>query len=233
MRPPAVADAGGVTTTPERRVQRPGPRGGAPGAPAPDAAPPHTRAEDVAGVVVGTFLASFGLFLLHSTAAVTGGTAGLGLLLSYALPVPFAVLFPLVNLPFFVLAVRTRGWSFTLRSLVAVVAVSLFSSVHAAALPDLSVAPVYAALFGNLAAGVGILVLFRHRASLGGFGILALLLQDRLGWRAGYVQMVLDVVVVLSAFSVVAPPVVALSALGAVVLNLVLSMNHRPGRYRG
>jgi uncharacterized membrane-anchored protein YitT (DUF2179 family) len=202
-------------------------------APAVELAPPHTRTEDVAGVVVGTFLASFGLFLLHSTSAVTGGTAGLSLLLSYALPVPFPVLFPLVNLPFFVLAVRTRGWSFALRSLVAVVAVSLFSSVHAAALPGLSVAPVYAALFGNLAAGVGILVLFRHRASLGGFGILALLLQDRLGWRAGYVQMVLDVVVVLSAFSVAAAPVVALSALGAVVLNLVLSMNHRPGRYRG
>ena len=110
---------------------------------------------------------------------------------------------------------------------------SLFSSLHAAALPGLVVSPVYAALFGNLAAGVGILVLFRHRASLGGFGILALLLQDRFGWRAGYVQMALDVVVVLAAFSVVAPSVVALSALGAVVLNLVLSMNHRPGRYRG
>ena len=32
---------------------------------------------------------------------------------------------------------------------------------------------------------------------------------------------------------VVPPPVVGLSALGAVVLNLVLSMNHRPGRYQG
>lgn len=196
-------------------------------------APPHTPAEDVAGIAVGTFLASFGLFLLHSTSAVTGGTAGLSLLLSYAAPVPFGVLFPLVNLPFFVLAVRTRGWSFTLRSLVAVVAVSVFSAVHAAALPGLAVSPAYAVLFGNLAAGLGILVLFRHRASLGGFGILALLLQDRFGWRAGYVQMALDVVVVLAAFSVVAPHVVALSALGAVVLNLVLAMNHRPGRYQG
>ncbi|MFD0484743.1 YitT family protein [Kineococcus sp. GCM10028916] len=202
-------------------------------APTLTAAPPHTLVEDVAGITVGTFLASFGLFLLHSTSAVTGGTAGLSLLLSYAAPIPFAVLFPLVNLPFFVVALRTRGWAFTVRSLVAVVAVSVFSSIHAAALPDLDVAPVYAALFGNLAAGVGILVLFRHRASLGGFGILALLLQDRFGWRAGYVQMALDVVVVLASLTVVPPPVVGLSALGAVVLNLVLSMNHRPGRYQG
>jgi uncharacterized membrane-anchored protein YitT (DUF2179 family) len=195
-------------------------------------APPHTLVEDVAGITVGTFLASFGLFLLHSTSAVTGGTAGLSLLLSYLTPVSFAVLFPLVNLPFFVLAVATKGWSFTLRSVVAVLAVSAFSSLHAAALPGLSVVPVYAVLFGNLAAGMGILVLFRHRASLGGFGILALLLQERFGWRAGYVQMALDVVVVLAALTVVAPSVAVLSALGAVVLNLVLSMNHRPGRYQ-
>jgi len=197
------------------------------------AAPPHSRVEDVAGVLVGTFLASFGLFLLHSTTAVTGGTAGLALLLSYALPVPFAVLFPLVNLPFFALAVRTKGWSFTARSLVAVVAVSLFSSVHAAALPSFEVSPVYGVLFGNLAAGMGILVLFRHRTSLGGFGIVALLAQERFGWRAGYVQMGLDVLVVVVAFSVVSPVVVLLSAFGAVLLNLVLSMNHRPGRYNG
>jgi uncharacterized membrane-anchored protein YitT (DUF2179 family) len=198
------------------------------------AAPPHSRVEDVAGVLVGTFLASFGLFLLHSTTAVTGGTAGLSLLLSYALPpVPFAVLFPLVNLPFFALAVRAKGWGFTLRSLAAVLAVSVFSSVHAAALPSFEVSPVYGVLFGNLAAGMGILVLFRHRTSLGGFGILALLAQERLGWRAGYVQMGLDVLVVVAAFSVVPAWVVLLSALGAVVLNLVLSMNHRPGRYTG
>ncbi|WP_432570054.1 YitT family protein [Kineococcus sp. SYSU DK005] len=209
----------------------PRPRTPAPRTPAP--APPHTRTEDAAGFLVGTFLASFGLFLLHSSTAVTGGTAGLGLLLSYALPVPFAVLFPLVNLPFFLLALRAKGWAFTLRSAAAVVAVSLFSPLHAAALPGLDVDPVYAVLLGNLAAGLGILVLFRHRASLGGFGILALLLQERLGWRAGYVQMALDVLVVTASLTVVPPAVVALSAAGAVVLNLVLSMNHRPGRYTG
>ncbi|WP_432492034.1 YitT family protein [Kineococcus gypseus] len=196
-------------------------------------APPHTRAEDVAGVVVGTFLTSFGIFLLQSSAAVTGGTAGLGLLLSYALPLPFGVLFPLVNLPFLVLAVRAKGWAFTVRSVAAVLAVSLLTPLHAAALPGLLAHPVYAVLFGNLAAGLGILVLFRHRTSVGGFGVLALVLQERLGWRAGYVQMALDVLVVAASLSVATPAVVALSAAGAVVLNLVLSMNHRPGRYTG
>jgi hypothetical protein len=38
---------------------------------------------------------------------------------------------------------------------------------------------------------------------------------------------------VLASFLVVDPDVVALSALGAVVLNVVLAFNHRPGRYLG
>ncbi|GAO20442.1 hypothetical protein ALISP_0262 [Alicycliphilus sp. B1] len=49
--------------------------------------------------------------------------------------------------------------------------------------------PLYAAVTGGLIMGIGFLVLFRHRCSLGGLGILALYLQDRFGWRAGKVQM--------------------------------------------
>ncbi len=44
--------------------------------------------------------------------------------------------------------------------------------------------------------------------------------------------MSLDVVVILVALAVVAPANVLLSAMGAVVLNIVLAFNHRPGRYR-
>ena len=61
----------------------------------------------------------------------------------------------------------------------------------------------------------------------------ALLAQERLGWRAGYVQLGFDVAVVLLALTVVPPAGVLLSAAGAVVLNTVLAMNHRPGRYLG
>lgn len=57
---------------------------------APTAGPRHSLFEDLFGLLVGTVLASFGLFLLHSSTTVTGGTAGLSLLLSYAFGVPFS-----------------------------------------------------------------------------------------------------------------------------------------------
>jgi uncharacterized membrane-anchored protein YitT (DUF2179 family) len=204
--------------------------------PAPAAARPgvkHSLFEDALGILTGTFVISLGLYLLGQVSAVTGGTAGLSLLVSYAVPVPFAVLFALVNLPFFLLAIRMKGWDFTIRTGLSIALVSGFSLLHPAMLGEIDVVPLYGVVAGNVLAGVGLLILFRHRASLGGFNIVALIAQDRFGWRAGYVQMVLDTLVVVSAFAVVAPGTVLISVLGAVLLNVIVAMNHRPGRYTG
>lgn len=194
---------------------------------------PHSPFENMFGVLTGTFVASFGLVLLTEAQAVTGGTAGLALLASYGLPMSFGLLFLLVNVPFFALALKVKGWQFTLRTLVCVGLVSAMSALHESMLDIDRISAPYAAVGGNLIAGIGLLIVFRHGASLGGFNIVALVAQERLGWRAGYVQMVLDVLVVVGALAVVAPQNVLLSAVGAVVLNLVLALNHRPGRYTG
>ncbi|WP_233572430.1 YitT family protein [Frigoribacterium sp. PhB160] len=193
----------------------------------------HTLAENVMGVITGVFIASFGLFLLKESGAVSGGTAGLALLISYATPVSFGLLFLLVNVPFFALALWKKGLAFTLRTVLTVAMVSAFSYLHPLALGIGQINPVYGTLGGNLLIGVGLLILFRHGASLGGINILALILQEKLGWRAGYVQMVVDVVIVLVSLTVVSPWVVLVSAAGAVVLNLVLALNHKQGRYLG
>ncbi len=197
---------------------------------------PHSRAEDVVGVLTGTWAVSLGISLLTSVGAVTGGTAGLAIVVTYALDLPFGLTYAAVNLPFFALAWRAKGRRFTVRSLVCVALVSLMSVLHdRLGVPSLGgqLDPAYAVLTGNLLVGIGLLIVFRHGSSLGGFGIVALLAQERLGWRAGYVQMILDVLVVVAGLSVAAPGVVLLSAVGAALLNLVLALNHRPGRYLG
>jgi uncharacterized membrane-anchored protein YitT (DUF2179 family) len=88
--------------------------------------------------------------------------------------------------------------------------------------------PLYAAIAGGTLIGVGLVVLFRHRASLGGVNVLALSLQRRCGWRAGAVQMVIDGAILMAALSTVEPRRVAYSIVGSVALNLVLLWNHRP-----
>lgn len=193
----------------------------------------HSRVEDVFGILSGTFVASLGIYLLHCAHAVTGGTAGLSLLLSYASGLPFGLIYLLTNLPFLVLAQRRKGWDFTLRTLASIALVSAFSWLHPLMLPNLQAEPVYAVAVGNLLAGVGMLILFRHRASLGGLNTVALIVQESIGWRAGWVQLAMDVAIIVAALTEVSAVTVALSAAGALVLNLVLALNHRPGRYLG
>ncbi len=193
----------------------------------------HGIVEDALGLLTGTFLVSLGLHLLHAAHAVTGGTAGLSLLLGYATAWPFWLLFLVINAPFALLAVWRRGWDFTVRTLVCIGAVSGWALVHDALFPVAWIEPWYGTLAGNLLAGVGVLILFRHRASVGGINIIGLEIQDRTGFRAGWTMMIFDVLIVLSALLVVPWTNVLMSAVGAVLLNLVLALNHRPGRYLG
>jgi len=72
---------------------------------------------------------------------------------------------------------------------------------------------------------------WRKSASLGGIGILALYLQDRFGWRAGFVQLGFDGIILALSFFVATPFIIACSVLGAIVLNLTIAINHRKDRY--
>ena len=193
----------------------------------------HSVAEDVLGILTGTFLVSLGLHLLHAAHAVTGGTAGLSLLLGYATAWPFWLLFAVINVPFALLAVWRRGWDFTIRTIIAIALVSAWALVHDALFPITQIEPWYGTLAGNLLAGVGVLILFRHRSSVGGVNIIGLEVQDRTGFRAGWTMMIFDLLIILAAVLVMPWPNVVMSAAGAVLLNLVLALNHRPGRYLG
>jgi len=201
-------------------------------------ATPHSFWEDFFGIATGVVLVSLGLHLLGIARLVTGGTAGLSLLLAQGTGLAFGLLFLLVNLPFFILAIRRKGWVFSVKSAASILAVSGLALVHERFLPALPLlehpsGAIYAALLGNLLAGTGLLILFRHGSSLGGFNIVALIAQEQWGWRAGYVQMVLDLCVVVGALLVAPVSHVLISALGAALLNVVLVLNHRPGRYTG
>ena len=193
----------------------------------------HGWMDDITGLGTGIFLAAFGIFLLKSAHLVTGGTAGLALLISYLVPVQFGVLYSSISVPFLALAVWKKGWNFALRSALCVGLVSLAEALVSQNLSLAMINPLFASLAGNLIVSVGLLILFRHKSSLGGINVIALLAQEKLGWRAGYVQMAFDIAIVCSSFAIAGPLVVAFSAAGAILLNYTLALNHKPGRYQG
>jgi uncharacterized membrane-anchored protein YitT (DUF2179 family) len=193
----------------------------------------HTAAEDAQAIVTGALFIALGVALFARAGLLTGGTAGLAFLIHYATGWPFGPVFFVINLPFYGLALRAMGWAFTLKTFGAIAALSLFTELMPTVIRFESLQPLYAGVMGGSLIGVGLLMLFRHHASLGGINILALYLQKQHGWRAGKVQMAIDCLIVLAAFAFVEPQLVAISVLGAVALNLVVAVNHRPGRYLG
>jgi len=193
----------------------------------------HRLYEDISAGLTGTLMVALGVALYTKATLLTGGTAGLALLLQYATQFEFGPLFFAINLPFYALSILRMGWKLTLRTFLAVLLVSYLSQFTPSWIGIDSLNPIYAAVMGGVLMGVGLLVLFRHRTSLGGVNILALYAQERYGIPAGYVQLALDAVILLASLFVIEPSKVALSLVGTAVLNLILATNHRPGRYMG
>ncbi|WP_051328573.1 YitT family protein [Geminicoccus roseus] len=199
----------------------------------PGAGLPHRLHEDVLAILLGTLLVALGITLYAHATLFTGSTAGLALLLHYVTGHGFWIIFFVVNLPFYYLAVRRMGWQLALRTFLAVLLLSLFARLTPDWISLDHLEPLYAAVTGGTLMGIGMLMLFRHRTGLGGINILALYLQDRHRIRAGYFQFGVDAAILAGACFVLPPAKILLSALGAAVLNLIIALNHRPGRYVG
>ena len=195
---------------------------------------PHSLFDDILAILTGTLFVSLGVAMFNQAGLITGGTAGLSFLIHYSTGWSFGLVFFLINLPFYWLAWQRMGWRFTLKTFCSVALVSVMSSLHPKLLQLTaltSLTPFYVAVIGGLLMGVGFIVLFRHQASLGGINILALYLQDKHGFRAGKLQMGMDIFIVMSSLFVVSPMTLAASILGAIMLNLAIALNHKPGRY--
>ena len=197
------------------------------------AASQHSAFEDAQAILTGALFIALGVAMFARAGLLTGGTAGLAFLIHYATGWRFGVVFFVINLPFYFLALRAMGRAFTVKTFCAIAALSLFTELMPLVLRFDFLQPVYAGVMGGFLIGAGLLMLFRHKASLGGINILVLYLQERHGWRAGKLQMAIDCAIVLAAFALVEPWLIAISVLGALALNLVVAVNHRPGRYLG
>jgi len=194
---------------------------------------PHSLFEDIQALLVAPLLVAFAVQLFQHAGLLTGGTVGIAFLIHYLTGWPMGVVVFTVNLPFYVVAVKAMGWAFTLRTFTAVGLLSLYTEL----LPSLVhldyLNPLFAAIMGGCLVGVGLLILIRHKASLGGTSIVAIYLQQARGWRAGLVQGTTDLMILGVGVFVRDPLAVGLSIVGALALNLVIAVNHRTGRYMG
>ncbi len=197
----------------------------------PDDTPHYTLLEDAQGLLVASAQAALGVHLLSAAGLISSGTAGTALIIAYLSGWSFGLVFFTINIPFYAFAWRARGPVFCLKSLAAVTLLSVMAEALRPLLVIAQIHPAASAVLFGVAAGVGLLGLFRHSASLGGVSIIALILQDRYGFRAGWTQLIHDLILFTVAAFVLPLQAVLWSLLGAVILNLVVAFNHRRDWY--
>lgn len=196
-------------------------------------AQPHSLMEDIQGLTVAAMVTALGMAIFAGGGLMSGGIAGVALLLHYLGGWNFGLLFVLINLPFYWLALRRMGWEFTLKTFIAVCVTGVVVDLipHMVTLSNMH--PLFSAVFGGALIGMGILSFIRHRASLGGVGVVVVWLQESRGWSAGKMQLCFDVGLMAVSLLFLPPGKILYSVVGVVMLNLVLVFNHRPGRYTG
>lgn len=177
--------------------------------------------------VEGCFLVALGVCFLSACGLLVGGTAGLAFIAHKVLPISFGFWFFTINLPFFYLAIRQMGRDFAIRSLLCIVAVSLMSDLLNAYVSFANLPPLLGAVIAGGLIGIGLILLFRYRSSLGGVNILGLFLEERFGIHSGKVLLASDVVVAGCAMALYPWEKVAYSMLGFVVLSSVLGRYHK------
>lgn len=129
-------------------------------------------------LVIGTFLMAAGTKIVYEPMSmVTGGFAGIGILLRQFMPVPLWVVTTVLNIPLFIIAFYRLGVRFVGKTFFAAVCFSALLAL----IPQAPVSHedyLMAAFVGGGLNGVGLALVFRQGASTGGTDLLASLLKE-------------------------------------------------------
>lgn len=192
----------------------------------------HPVIEDLFALLSASGLISLGVFFLEQAGLLSGGTAGLSMVLARIFDFSFGQVFFAINMPFYYLGWKHMGSRFTINTAVSVAVIS-FCTDHLDTVVQIeSIGTAYAATIAGVLTGVGMLILFRHNASLGGVGILAIHLQKKFSISSGATLLVADLCILVTAFFIVDLELLALSAISVLLISLVLVLNHKPYRYQ-
>ncbi|WP_417595544.1 YitT family protein [Oceanospirillum sp.] len=179
------------------------------------------------GILEGSFLMALGILFLQSSQVAVGGITGVGLIGDRLLAdLSFGQVFLVINLPFYLLAYYEKGWAFTLRTALAVTLIGVLTDL----IGQYVVLDLGSAVLGALAAGAlmafGIVTLFQHNASTGGFTVLALYMERVWGVNRGWALLVIDAITIGIGLWLFGAELWFASLLVTVVMGLII------GRYR-
>lgn len=143
---------------------------------------------------------AYALFLIPHH-FVPGGVSGIAMIINYFAGLPVGALIMVLNIPIFLLGLKTMGKRYVLNSLAGMVVSSVFIDLfhEVLRLPSATDNPVLASIYGGVMLGVGLGIIFRGRASTGGSDIIGMVVSKYTGMSLGFGIMVTDFVVISAA----------------------------------
>ncbi|MDF1521050.1 MAG: YitT family protein [Brevefilum sp.] len=154
-------------------------------------------------ILLGAFIQALALrlFLVPSD-LVSGGISGLAQLINHYTNFPIGMIVLLGNIPLFILGWQHLGGPrFAIRTLLSIVAFSLFIDTIVLFLPDVALTEdlVLNTLYGGLLMGIGLGIVYRGRGTSGGTDILGRILNRHSGITISQAYLITDSLVVLGA----------------------------------
>ena len=145
-------------------------------------------------IAVGIFAAGFGLngFLLPNH-FIDGGATGISLLVQNITALPLGILLVVVNLPFILLAAKTIGKKFAIKSIIAIALLALV--VHFVDYPVITNDKLLIAIFGGFFLGLGIGLSIRGGSVIDGTEVLAIFLSRKLSITIGDVLLLSNIII--------------------------------------
>lgn len=153
-------------------------------------------------IVCGSFLLAFGLVaFLSPNHIATGGTAGLAIVLHHWLQLPIYALLILINVPLLLFSIPYLGRKFALSSTFCILFIALFVAVLTKGypFPALSNNLLLATLYGGIAIGIGLGLIFKGGASAGGGTIVAKIIAIHTHLKTSTIILILDAIVIILA----------------------------------
>lgn len=142
-----------------------------------------------------------GLLLPHQI--VGGGLTGIGAIIYYATGIPMSLSYLVLNIILLVIAIKTLGWEFCIRTVYGVAVLTLFLAI----IPEVPIGTFVAAsdnfmacVIGGLMCGAGIGIVFINNGSSGGTDIIAKVVNKYRNVTLGRVLLYCDVLIICSSY---------------------------------
>lgn len=148
-----------------------------------------------------------------------GGVSAVAVVLNYLTGLPIGMYSLLINIPILLLGLGFLGMRFTLKTMSAVVVMSVLTDAFYYVVPPYHGDVLLSALFGGLLMGAGMALIFMRDSTTGGVDILSRLIQKRLPYLPmGKLLLLIDVVIICASALVFGKMEIVLYSLVAVAV---------------